>query len=39
MSQSGYLVVAFAIVVVTIVVWAGIMLAKFARLRRDAGTR
>lgn len=36
MSQTGYLLVAYAIVVAVIVAWLGILLAKHARLRRDA---
>jgi hypothetical protein len=35
-SQSGYLVVAFAIVAGVIVAWLLIILAKVARIRRDA---
>ena len=36
MSQTGYLLVAFACVVVVIVGWLLIILAKHARIRRDA---
>lgn len=36
MSQSGYLVAAFAAVAVVIVAWLAIILAKVARIRRDA---
>ncbi len=35
MSQTAYLTLAFAAVVVTLVAWAAIMLAKFSRLRRE----
>ncbi|MFN0153608.1 MAG: hypothetical protein ACKVUT_04450 [Gaiella sp.] len=39
MSQTGYLVLAFAAMVVTLLAWAGILLAKFARLAREAAER
>jgi hypothetical protein len=35
-SQTGYLLVAFACVAVVIVAWLLIVLAKHARIRRDA---
>ena len=37
MSQTGYLLVAFACVVVVIAGWLLIILAKHARIRRAAG--
>jgi hypothetical protein len=37
-SQAGYLLVAFAIVVVVVVAWLLIILAKVARIRRDAAS-
>ena len=36
MSQTGYLLVAFACVAVVVVGWLLIILAKHARVRRDA---
>lgn len=36
MSQTGYLLAAFAWVVVVIVGWLALMAVKFARLRREA---
>jgi hypothetical protein len=34
-SQTGYLVTAFAVVVAVILAWLAIILAKAARIRRD----
>jgi hypothetical protein len=35
-SQTGYLLAAFAVVVAVILAWLGIIVAKVARIRRDA---
>jgi hypothetical protein len=37
-SQTGYLVTAFAVVVAVLIAWAGIIALKVIRMRRDAAS-